>query len=525
MKDDKNGLDRGDADFLFDEEYENYFDNVKVVLFSYTPDDDNSEKGFTLLLIANDDVPKALMEQKSEKDDLHTALKLLINQHFTIDQEYKKQSLKEQGELIDILSQTMHSIKNSFENFKEGDKLDTLKEKVLAIIEQDKKQMEEQGRDAVEKKYEKKKDSLENSLNFIKSLFTSTISTQGNSQGKSEYCLSKKFSKESNEPWDFFAQKIFDLKIENLQTNRIYTIIWKGEGRPKPTLKLTIDFNELQDFSMEWKESLFNDAIYVMLKNACEHSMETFTAKDKVREIFLDVYRSETDDGEWLNIEFTNSTGPICKDIFEHINSATITKNNSRKENSTGIGVVTIRKRLDATYGLDKANMRFTMIGKDKIKSLLYFPIKSIKNDSVFLDPKECEQDSYILYLEDSADYFKKNMSKFKEKKIEVMQKVRFEKDYSYEKFKILITDINIYGETENDKSDRAVASNGVRAIQYFTEKNRNGIVIIVSSETEDVKEKKNQFNGYEFVEEIENLNELQSKHIYFYNKKGVKTT
>lgn len=511
--DEDNGIKKGFADILFDDQHNNYFDNVKIVLFSYTPDSEKSEKGFTLVLIANDDVPKAQMEQKSEKDDLHTALKLLINQHFTIDQRYKEQSLKEQSELIDILTQTKHSIKNSFENFLKDDDFDTLKEKVLAIIEQDRVQMIEQGRDAVVKKYKHQQNStLENSLNFIKSLFSSTEGDIGDNS--SRIVLSKKFSDSSHKPWDFFAQEIFKLQLENLNHNRIHTIKWKGKGRSPEKLDLIIDFNELQNFSIEWKESLFNDAIYVMLKNACEHSIETYTEKDNHREIFLDVYISETGDGESLNIEFTNSTGKICKEVFDHINNATTIKNNTRKENSTGIGVVTIRKRLDVTYGQEKANIKFTVISENKIKSLLYFPIRSLHNDLVFLSPNDCNNESKVLYLEDTPEYYKKNIDLLKSKAISCTHEVRFKTDYKYDTYNLMITDLNIFG----PQNDQASSSNGVDAIKYFTSKNKNGLVIVLSTDIDEISDK--NFAQYITITEENLINEFSTNHIYLFKKK-----
>jgi len=510
--DETNGIKKGFADILFNEKHDNYFDNVKVILFAYTPDDEKSNKGFTLVVIANDDVPKAQMEQKSEKDDLHTALKLLINQHFTIDQRYKEQSLKEQSELIDILTQTKHSIKNSFENFSKNDDLNTLKEKVLAIIEQDRIQMIEQGRDAVAKKYEYQQDStLENSVNFIKSLFSSTEGDSGDNSSKT--VLSKKFSDASDKSWDFFAQEIFKLQLEKLNQNRIYTIKWKDKDGK---IDLIIDFNELQNFSLEWKESLFNDAIYVMLKNACEHSIETYTKNNNHREIFLDVYISETGDGETLNIEFTNSTGKVCKEVFDHINSATTVKNNTRKENSTGIGVVTIRKRLDVTYGLEKANVKFTLISEDKIKSLLYFPIKSLHNDLVFLNPNDCNNKSKVLYLEDDPEYYKKNVDLLKSKAINCAHEVRFQKDYKYETYNLMLTDLNIFG----PDSDEANASNGESAIQYFIKKNPKGVVIILSSDNFTIPEE--SLDQYTIA--TEPIDKLSVNQIYILGKKVLDT-
>jgi hypothetical protein len=509
-----NGINKGVADILFDDNHEHYFDNVKVVLFSYTPENEKSEKGFTLLLIANDDVPKALMEQKSEKDDLNTALKLLINQHFTIDQRYKEQSLKEQSELIDILTQTKHSVKNSFENFPKNGNLNELKEKVLAIIDQDRTQMIEQGRDATIKKYEHHdKSTLENSLKFLQSLFITTEI----SNDKVKTSLSKKFSETSDQPWDYFARKIYNLELNDLKEGRIHTITWKGTGRPIPKLDLKIDFNELQNFSMEWKESLFNDAIYVMLKNACEHSIETFEGKDNHREIFLDMYISEDSDGEALNIEFTNHTGKMCKKTFEHINSATTIKNNAKKKNSTGIGVVTIRKRLDVTYGQDKANLKFTVISEDKIKSLLYFPIRSLHNDLVFLDSNECSQRSNILYLEDSSEYYSVNIDTLEKKSLNCTHEVRFKRELQYGNYNMLITDLNIYGPDD----DKPSASNGIDAIKYFTAKNPNGVVIVLSTDIDDIKEK--NFNNYVTIA-VENdfSGTYERKHVYLYKQKQI---
>lgn len=514
-KDSANGMSENDAEIIFKEGNEDYFKNVKVVLFSYTPDDENSEKGFTLLLVANDDVPKSLMELKSEKDDLYTALKLLVNQHFTIDQKYKEQSIKEQNELIDILTQTKHSIKNSFENFKIDGDINQLKEKILGIIDQDRTQMIEQGRDASLKLFKQDHNSenttLDNSLGFLQATLTTTEKNEADND--SQRVLSKKFQTSSTHPWDHFAQEIFKLSSKGLE-HRIHSIVWENESNSSEKLKLIIDFNELQDFSLEWKESLFNDAIYVMLKNSCEHAMEIESDTKSMKEVFLDIYISSHGENDTLNIELTNETGKICKEIYDHINTQTTIKNNSNKKNSTGIGVVTIRKRLDVTYGLDRANIKFTMVSENKIKSLLYFPIKHIQGDTLFLNADECQKKSNILYLEDSGEYYIPNIAKLKVSKIYMLHDVRFKVSHPYKESNILITDLNIFGES----SDVASVSNGVYSIKHYIAANKHGVVIVLSN---DINELKNtEFNGYEKIIYEDGISHLSERTIYLCSSK-----
>ena len=505
-----NGLIKDGGKNLF--KNKEYFDNVKVVLFSYTPDDEFSKKGFTLLMIANDDVPKALMEQKAEKDDLHTALKLLINQHFTIDLKYKESSIKAQNELIDILTQTEHSIKNSFETFEAEDNLDVLKEKIIAIVEQSRIQMLEHGSDATIKKFIQDNlntCTLQNSFNFFQSLFSSSSTKKGVLQTE----LSRKFDTHSSKPWDFFAKNIYELKMESLKENRIYSITWSEKNEKDTQLTLIIDFNELQNFSFDWKESLFNDAIYVMLKNSCEHSMETFRENDKKREIFLDLYISNINDQESLNIEFTNQTNKICKDVFNHINRETTIRGNAKKENSTGIGVVTIRKRLDATYGLELSDIKFTMVNENTIKSLLYFPIKSDLNDSIFISSDECSQNSNIIYLEDTPEYYKQNKKSFFQSEISCYHDVRYSESFEYENYNLLITDLNIFGQDDASPS----FSNGEDAILDFIEANESGSVIVLSSDVDDFK-RAVDYTVVKLSEEA--IVSIEPRHIYLSNQK-----
>lgn len=505
-----NGLIKSAGENLF--KAKEYFDNVKIVLFSYTPEEENSKKGFTLIMVANDDVQKALMEQKAEKDDLHTALKLLINQHFTIDQKYKVQSVKEQNELIDILTQTKHSIKNSFETFETDGNIDILKEKILAIIEQDKIQMIEQGREATIVKFAQDLSNsctLQNSFNFLQSLFSSSATKKGIVTKE----LNRKFDIHSNKPWDFFAKCIYNLDMETLRDNRIYSVTWKAQDEGGGQLTLIIDLNELQNFSFEWKESLFNDAIYVMLKNSCEHSIETFKENDYKREIFLDLYISNVNGQESLNIEFTNQTNKICKDIFNHINREVTIRGNAKKENSTGIGVVTIRKRLDVTYGLDLSDIKFTMVNENTIKSLLYFPVKSDLNEAIFIDSKECSQNANILYLEDTPEYYKKNKKGFLENSIESYHDVRYSESLEYEKYKLLITDLNIFGPDDATPA----FSNGEDAILDFIDQSENGAIIVLSSDVDDFQRKVN----YKVVKLSDApLENIQPGHIYLSNQK-----
>lgn len=493
------------------------FDNMKIVLFSYTSPDSygDDSKDFTLLLVAKDDLKKSIMEVQSERDDLNTVLKLLIKQNFTIEQANRIKSKQEQEELIDILHQTKHKIKNSFENFDiNTTSVEKLKEKILNIIDQDRVQMEEQGQDAIVKKISNDitSSSLANSFEFLHSLF---VSTQDEKK-----VLNSAFDKNSPLPWDYFANKIFTLKVEDLKNNRIYSTVWTDKSDSSKQLTLKIDFNELQSFTFEYKESLFNDAIYVMLKNSCEHSLETYNEECCSKEIFLDIYISNLEKFEVLNIEFTNNTNPLCKDIYSHINKETTVRNNTNKKNSTGIGVVTIRKRLDVTYGLDTSDIKFTIVNKNKIKSKLYFPIETIENDEVFIDALECQdRDATILYLEDSSEYYKENITKLNEEKLLHHHSERFNGGDGYEKYNLLITDLNIFSPSD----DKASVSNGIDAIYTFIEKNENSSVIVLSTDVDekDILEDLNRI-GFKVKELNNKIIILEPRTIYLSKKKEI---
>lgn len=524
-KDEKAGI----QEFSFEERYENEesdfnFKNAKVVLFSYVPEEGDEAKGFTILLIANQDVEKAEMEQKAEKDDLHTALKLLVNQHFTIDSEYKKEAEKEQKELIDILSQTEHSLKNTLDEFIKDennynkDSLEKLKDRILNLLSQDRNQMEENGREASELSIShSSENTLNNSLQIIRKMMSTSVSSDDDDEegASGEVDLNKKFDSVSTKAWDVFAQKLFKLKIEDLKDTRIQELEWtSGDPKKKQNIVLKIDFNEIQDFIIEWKESLFNDAIYVMLKNACEHSIETMKDGDYKREIFLDLYISNQDEQDFLNIEFTNHTSKMCEHMFEHINKGTIQKDNKNKENSTGIGVVTIRKRLDVTYGLDKSNIKFTMIGTNKIKSRLFVPIKSIISvEDVFISYEECNKVTNILYFEDEKKYYTHNIKLLNEHGIECDHHQGINPEIDYGNYDILITDLNI----RSHNSPTANATYGHEAIHKFTKTNPEGTVIILS--TDYFKERTTQ---YTIVKGKGKFEELLKSTVYIPSVKNI---
>lgn len=511
-KDEADGIKNIDYEELYESDNFN-FDNSKVVLFSYVPEEGNEQKGFTILLIANQDVQKATMEQKAEKDDLHTALKLLVNQHFTIDAQYKKKSEKEQKELINILSQTEHSLKNSFDefikdknNFNE-DSLKNFQSKVLSLIAQDRKQMEDYGRNSQEIEFNKSNiNPLNNSLDFIRK----TMSSSNSDKKDADTLLNRKFDNNSQKPWDIFANTIYELDIDTLKDNRIKEIKWTSTTKPKEEIKLKIDFNELQDFKFEWKESLFNDAIYVMLKNSCEHSLETMSRGDMKKEIFIDIYISNQNQQDTLNIEFTNHTKPLCKNMFEHINKGIIEKANQNKPNSTGIGVVKIRERLDVTYGLDKADINFTMVGKNKIKSKLFLPIQTIHSNEIFLSESECNHSTNILYLEDVAEYYDYNIKLLNSEKINCHHRKGNYSDIEFGEYDILLTDLHIFGDNGSNNE-----TNGSDAIENFIKANSKGIIVILSTAefTGDSK-------GLNIENNIDNIVKFNSATIYKTNIK-----
>jgi len=525
------GIDKIDYDALYEQNNDSNnsdkelfdFENAKIVLFSYCPEEEQ-KKGFTLLLIANQDVPKAVMEQKAERDDLHTVLKLLINQHFTIDYEYKKAAQKEQEELVAILEQTEHSIKNSFDEFLKDsknftkDNISLFKEKILHLLEQDKKQMKDYGQEGniVEINFLQRTENpsafsstVHNSLTVLQMMLSANYQEILEEE---KAVLNKKFDANatSREPWSYFANEIVKLAADHI-IHRIHSIEWI-EPETKKTLVLTIDFNELQDFSFEWKESLFNDAIYVMLKNACEHAYETIEKESDKREIFLDIYISFDGENDVLNIEFTNDTKQICEEQFNHINKGLQPKSNRFKTNSTGIGVVTLRKRLDVTYGLDKSDIRFSLVGPNKIKSRLYIPIKTLINkEKIFKSPHECQVNTNILYFEDEHDFFTPNIQWLKKNKFQCDHYMGFSSKIDFSQYSILLTDLNILGET----GEHAAATNGHDVIDAFTRSNPDGVVLLLSSDTIN---EESVLNGYS-IKEIKDLNEneiLQPSTLYY---------
>jgi len=450
--------------------------NVKVVLASYAPRDEESNDGFTMIVIANQDPIKTTSELDSERDDLRTALELIVRQKFVLQKEYDEKSKKAKEDTFKTLTQAQHTLDNFLkERIKQNEEisksdLELLRTKIHDLLTP---MTESLSTDKKEEIYNvDNEDTLSRSLSIFQKFFINN----------------KRFDTSAQQPlaYDYFSKKIVALeKVDDRLVVFEYPLI----GNTKKIIELTVDLNELEAFKIDWDQEILHDVLHVMFKNACEASFEYLekTSSTKVK-IFIDLFTSKVSDTDaCLNIEFTNFTSePISKSRLKDINEKTskITEN-IHKTNSSGIGVPTARGRLQHRYNdeLNSAGITYTLIAKDKMKSKLYLPISLIIDESIFADEQNLTIDSKIFYLEDELEYYQDNAHYFNDIGVEYQHKTSYQGlKSSYKDEKVLITDLNIYAKENRSTTEITDQQHGLDAIVYFMEKVPTATIIILST-------------------------------------------
>lgn len=550
--------------------------NVKVVLASYAPRDEESEDGFTIIVVANQDPVKTTSELNSERDDLRTALELVVRQKFVLQKEYDGKSRLAKEDTFKTLTQAQHTLDNFLKDRIENPSkvtdsdLQTLRTKIHDLLSP---MTESLSTDKKEDIFHfDHEDTLSRSLEIFKKFFIDN----------------KRFDFMASEapPYDFFAQKIIGLQMiedrlvilkypirsktksaalklekkhqpslidnsdgKNFSDNvaRVDELIEKGlkkkalsisteeeieKKEPLPTsekfIELTIDFNELEAFTIDWDQEILQDVLHVMFKNACEASYEYIekTGKEKAK-IFIDLFTSKVDnENVSLNIEFTNFTSePISKSRLNDINTKTnrITEN-THKTNSSGIGVPTARGRLQHRYNDEDENagINYTLLARDKVKSRLYIPISLIIDNDIFAEEEITHhiEDIEVFYLEDAPEYFEENKTFFNTLELNYNHRSSYQGFKSlFGKEKVLITDLNIY---ETEDTDMADQQHGLDAIKHFMKKCTDGTVIILSTGYEAAKnELKEISQKYKYtIYDKGEYKTIQKQSVYIYDKK-----
>jgi hypothetical protein len=549
-------FEKGIKDILKDD----YSQNAKVVIFSYTPEEKELQnKGFTLIIITNKDIQKSQMEIKSEKDDLLTVLKLLMNQHFVIDKKYKQRMDKNFKEITSALSEVNHKINNllsqkdvnieklkeqinSFINtyiikfkesniFAEEKEFETsekffermfitkinIYEALNEILEKNNikykdkiiKKLKEKSIDNVDEKFEKILNEILDEFKIENEYKKELIEAV---KEKIQEKINIYFSTENETPWKQLAEKIYN---EKSISDKEFTIICCKYYDIPYKIDVKLNITQTPPFKILWKDSFFNEFIYVMLKNAFEATLDYL--KDKNDEnnstIEINLFITTINENNFINIEIINKMKGITKTIFENINSKIPKKEtNPLKKASNGIGVQNIKTKIDSIYGLDKADLKFIITNKHTMVSVLTLPILIKQTNDLFVP----ESEANFLYVEDSATEYEKLNELFKKKGVIPKHFTYYNKNnYSLQenirKFNVLITDANIPQSSNVD--DTPAVRNSEKLIKSFIENKEKYLVIILSSDLPKI-------NNVD-IKEISNITEIKENENGIYHKKN----
>ena len=463
-------------------------DNTKVVFISYDPTRAKksskkitieSKHAFSILIIANWDIPKTISEIIAEKEDLNTALKLIIRQKTESAELIKYEREKQKKFILNQLRQAIHAIKGSIQD-------EDIKKKINDV-------------------YERFKDKLKDDQLELSEFKVNDISPKQRVSKLLKKLKDDSFNLQEPEAlWDTVAT---ELDPNNFLSKEL------SFGKDKINFRLQESF--LPDFIIKLDKITIQETFHVMLKNAVEAACNS---KEKSLTIYIDVaYLSASD--ALLNICFINDTKPISRDRLNVMNdSFDDIAPNEEKEGSTGAGVASSRSQLQSRFG-SSANIKFKLLGHTKIKSILTLPIELIQNPEYYKTVEE-DQDVGskfdILYLEDETCYIEPSVDFLNKYNLAFKHSDSKDKLNSYwSDAKVLFTDINVYNKGQKKRA-------GIQASLEFFEQSTNGTIFILTSESpSDII---NDFKGKIPNDKIyyENIDSIEIGNVYILVQKTI---
>ncbi|MDF1884457.1 hypothetical protein JHD49_10940 [Sulfurimonas sp. SAG-AH-194-C21] len=427
-------------------------DNTKVVFISYDPTKVNNVKdnikineknAFSMIIIANWDVPKTISDIIAEKEDLFTALKLVVRQKTEANALISQERDKQSKFVLNLLRQAIHGIKGKVKDQNTKDDIDKVYEAFRDDIKKNKIELSS---------YElKAKDSQER----IHKLFFGDT-----------FLLSKLKEDSQHSSMHKIYQALQHSNYARVKLNSNIHFIFQKSFIP--------------NFSIKVDSMVIQEALHVMLKNAIE-ATEKYKGQDKEIFLLLNVSYAENNKAI-LNFQIVNPTNGLSKERIYEMNTATDDMSiDLSKDNSTGVGVPSSRVQLESRFGKD-ANIRFSLITKTRIKSILSLPIALIDSD-LYIDEENFtnENEQYdVLYLEDSEKFYIQSNNFLDSSHINYLHsKSRQEAIAYFKDFKILFLDMNIFKNKDSDSVERI----GVKIIKQVQEVNKDAIIILVSDE------------------------------------------
>ncbi|MGE5371728.1 MAG: hypothetical protein ACM3QZ_07070 [Solirubrobacterales bacterium] len=480
--------------------------NAKVVFVSYDPSRVKSENNikieqkhaFSILIVVDADIQKSVMEIQSEKEDLKTAVKLIVRQKTEAAELVKMEREKQKSFILNQLKSTLHSIKGRVHDMKAKQELDQML------------------RDFSQKL---KEDTLE---------LKTTLVNQSTPQERFK-CLFREitgdmFERSGGRLWDKIVQEIAnsnDPAFFNTRRSLECT-------DPLESVGIIVYESFLPEFSILMDKITLQEAFHVVLKNTVEEAKST---DDKFVAIQFNVGYGDKDRGV-LSIQLINSCHPITEERLQEMNTAVEEVSiNENKEGSTGFGVASSRAQLTSRFGAE-ASIKYRLLTKNQISTTLTMPIVFLQNDTIFGDGRvahEVKESCKVVYLEDEKTYYQESCAY-----LDGMIKGHYRhtttanlfEEY-WKKADILFTDISV----PNKEGGKASPTFGLSAINNFFRLGQGKTIFVLSnSESQGIKEDiltRSGLTSGSITEQdiLLDLNEIKKGKIYVAdNVKSIKT-
>ena len=443
-----------DTENLFDNFIEDVpLDNTKIVFVSYDPTKVNNSRdnikineknAFSMIIVANWDVPKTISDIIAEKEDLFTALKLVVRQKTEANALISQERDKQSKFVLNLLRQAIHGIKGKVQDQNIKDDIDKVYTAFRDDIKKNKIELSS---------YELKgKDSKQR----IHQLFFQDI-----------FLLSK-FKEDSK---DSSMYKIY----QGLQNSDYSSIMLNS------SIQFILQKSFIPNFSIKVDSLVIQEALHVMFKNAIE-ATEKYKGQDKEIFLLLNVSYGKNNKAI-LNFQIVNPTNGLSKErIFEMNNATDDMSIDLSKDNSTGVGVASSRVQLESRFGKD-ANIRFSLMTTTRIKSILSLPITLIDSDFYVTSEDVVDSSEHydILYLEDVQQHYQPSNNFLDTLNIRYIhtrskkETLRFIHNIS-----LFFLDMNVY----EDNSFKKLTSLVQSFVPHIIKENPKAIIIIVSDET-----------------------------------------
>jgi hypothetical protein len=358
------------------------------------------EEGFTLILVADDDLEKGKQELDSEENDLRLLVNMVLRQ--------KLRDRRREEQVVDRRVRLLHGMFDGLTHRLKSES-ELLNRRLKELGVEEKAQMRGFTPEAI-RAIRENWEAMRDAMTFKAEALDKTEPTSRASDLFCAVWLSDQASSNTDSTSGRKGLNLREAEIRQSILDRIAELAAALNANPAD-IQLEMFFDDGPVVQLEAPLKTLREAVDVLLKNAVEHSI--LMTASLPRRVRLSVALVERAKDDWaLVTTVLNATDPVPDGVLERLNASEPQSldPNERKPMSTGIGVQAARMVLQTVLG-NGADIRYNEVDDHHLQARMTVPVRlaTRKKDSVESLPSAPMPNSDqlgLLYLEDSPDHF-----------------------------------------------------------------------------------------------------------------------